>query len=249
MQNKNSVERVRKKKSIIFKTIVFILILSLSVLFALNSSIFNIKTVKINKTKTLTQEDVLKNSKIVKSSNIFKLRLGEVEKNILLNPFVKTAKVRRVLPNHIDIKLEEREKTFLIEYNSMLLVADEEGYIMEKVESIDENLALVRGFNTESSEPGFNIFKKEDNENLKTFINEAKNLKILSEMSEIDKDFSNDVNIKLKNGISVAFGTLNNVKYKLSLLKEIMEDINKREIKSGKIIMNEGSNPRLVIGD
>ena len=70
-----------------------------------------------------------------------------------------------------------------------------------------------------------------------------------SKIDEIDKKSGNDINIKFKNGIFVAFGRLNNVKYKLSLLDEVLKDIDKKEFEVKEIIMNKGNHPILIIDD
>lgn len=249
MKKKTTIERIHKKRRIRFKIIIFLGLLSVFVFFALNSTFFHIEAINIKNNKILKKEDILRQSGLRKNTNIFKFKSSIIEENLNKNPFIKSVEVKRKLPNRVNIDVKERNKTFLFQYISMYLVVDEEGFIMEHLESTDEKLPTVKGFNTEFTETGENVFLKEENENLKIFINDAKSVNILTKIEEIDKDFANDVNIKLKNGIFVAFGTLNNVKYKLSLLKEILKDIEEKEIKAKKIIMNKGSHPILILND
>ncbi|MGO1470040.1 MAG: cell division protein FtsQ/DivIB [Tissierella sp.] len=247
MKNKTPIERVHKRKNIIFKIIILILFLSIFIFFTLNSSLFDIKEIRISNNENLQKEDILKESKVNKGTNIFKIKSKDIEEKLLENPSIKSASINRTLPSTINIEIKERQKTFSFQYISMYLLVDEEGYIMDHLDKKDSKLPNVKGFNTNSTKVGQTIFAKEENEKLNIFINEANKLKLLSQIDEIDKNFANDVNIKLKNEISVAFGPLSNVKYKLSLLKEILEDINKKEIKTGKIIMDKGDHPILII--
>ena len=55
--------------------------------------------------------------------------------------------------------------------------------------------------------------------------------------------------IELNNGVKVAFGTIDNVKYKLSFLFNILEDVEKRNINVKQILLNKGSNPIIVTDD
>ncbi len=65
----------------------------------------------------------------------------------------------------------------------------------------------------------------------------------------MDLELLDDIKIKLNNGIDIVFGNLDNVKYKLNLLNEILEHITENEIKCSKIIMNKGSHPIIVTDD
>lgn len=249
MRKKTPIERLHKARKVFLGIIIFLGLLSIFIFFALNSPFFHIKEINIINNKSLNKEEILKQSKVRTNTNIFKFKISDIEDNLKTNTFIKSANVKRELPNTLNINVVEREKIILFQYISMYLVVDEEGFIMEHLDSKDEKLPIVTGFNTNFTDVSENIFSQEQNRNLKVFIKEGKNLHLLENIDEIEKDFSNDVNIKLKNGIFVAFGTLNNVKYKLGLLKEILEDVEKREIKASKIIMNKGNHPILIKDD
>lgn len=249
MRKNSSRNRRHKRKQATLKILIFITLITFLIIFAFNSSFFHIKEIKTNGNKQVKEKNILLESNIKKNTNIFKLKSEVVEKNIEKNPFIKSATVKKKLPSTIELTIVEREKMFSLKYNENYLVVDEYGFIMEKLEKRDKKLVLVKGFNTDTTKLGENILKNQKNNNLNIFINEIEKLKILSKIDEIEKDFANEVNIKLKNDFSVAFGTLNNVKYKLSLLKEILDDIEKKKIKSGKIIMNKGNHPILIIDD
>lgn len=249
MQKKTPIERLHKRRKLFFGIIIFLGLLSIFTFFALNSQFFHIKQINIKNNKTLNKEDIIKQSKVTGNTNIFKFKISDIESNLKTNQFIKTAIVKRKLPSTLNINIVEREKIVLFQYISMYLVIDKEGFIIEHLDSNDKKLPTVTGFNTNFTEINESIFSKEENKNLSIFINDAKSLHLLSKMDTIDKDFSNDINIKLKNGIFVAFGTLNNVKYKLDLLKEILDDVEAKEIKADKIIMNRGSHPILIMKD
>lgn len=249
MQKKTPIERLHKRRKVFLGTIIFLGLLSIFTFFALNSSFFYIKQININNNKSLNKEDIIRQSKVRMNTNIFKFKILDIENNLKTNSFIKSANVKRKIPSTVNINIIEREKTILFQYISMYLVVDEEGFIMEHLDSNDKKLPTVTGFNTSFTDISENIFDKEENKNLSIFINKGKSLKLLPKMDRIDKDFSNNINIKLKNGILVAFGTLNNVKYKLDLLKEILEDVEAKGIKASKIIMNKGSHPILIMED
>lgn len=249
MQGENQGKKVHRGKKILLKIVLLLIVLSIGIFFAFNSSVFNIKEIKVKNNKNIDEKNILKKSKIEKGTNIFKVKSEYVEKELLKNPFLKSVKVSKKVPSSINIEVVERKKTFLFQSTSIYLLADEDGFIMDHFDSKDKKLPTIKGFKTQTTELGKSIFSTGENENLKVFINEAKKLNLLAQIDEIDKNFANDVDIKLKNQISVAFGPLSNVKYKLSMLKEILEDIKEKKIKTGKIIMNEGDHPILIIDE
>lgn len=249
MQKKTPIERLHKTRKTFFKIIILSGIMSVFIFFVINSPLFYIKKININKNKNLNKEDLLKQSTIIKNTNIFKFKIIDAKASLEKNPFIKSVNIKRKLPSTVDIEIIERKKAFLFQYISVYLLVDTEGFIMDHLDKKDNKLPVVTGFNIDSTEVGHNIFKKEENKKLKDFIDEAHNLHLLNKLSEVDKDFANDINIKLKDGIFIAFGTLNNVEYKLNLLKEILDDINKKEIKTDRIIMNKGKHPILIIDD
>lgn len=239
----------KNQKKTTFKIVISLLLLSIVVFFILTSSLFNIKKINVINNKIIKRAEIIKTSNIKKNINIFKINSLEIQEKIRVNPFIKSVDINRRLPNTIEINVVEREEAFLLQYLTMYLLVDEEGVIMEHLDSTKSNLPVIKGFNTSVTENGENIFSKDENNNLKIFINEGRKVDILSEIAEFEKDFANDINIKLNNGILVAFGTLNNVEYKLSLLKEILKDINDKDIKAKKIVMNRGSHPILILDD
>lgn len=249
MQDKNPNKMVHKKNNIILRIILFLVVLFIGIFFALNSPVFNVEEIKINNNQIIHKKDILKASKINRGTNIFKLNSKLVENELLKNPFLKSVSINRKLPSSINIDVVERKKAFSLQSASIYLLVDEEGFIMDHLDSRDKKLTNIKGFNIKSNKIGENIFSTEENTSLKLFIDEAEKLNLFVQIDEIDKNFANDINLKFKNKISVAFGPLSNVKYKLSLLKEILEDINKKEIKSGQIIMNEGDHPFLIIDE
>lgn len=240
MQRKTPKKRVHKKRKNIFKIIIPVVLLSIFVFWVFNSTFFNIETINVNNNKVLKKNDILKQAKISRNTNIFKFSSKDIKNNLNKNPFVESVVVKRKIPNGIDINIKERERSFNLQYLSKYLIIDKEGFVLEHVKKQNKDLPTIKGFSWKTTKVGENIFSKEENKTLQIFINEAETLKLFSEMEEIDKDFANDVNIKLKNNIDVEFGTLDDSKYKLRILDGILGDVEGKDIKAKKIILNKG---------
>lgn len=124
-----------------------------------------------------------------KEQNIFKFFNKKVVENVKTNPYVETAKVKRKLPNKVEIQVEERERTFNIEFMNGYAYINNQGYILEiSQEKLD--LPVIQGAKTSEEKivPG-NRLDKEDLEKLETAITITKiwkNNEIEQKITSID---------------------------------------------------------------
>lgn len=217
--------------------------------FSLNSEIFNINKIKVQGNINLTRERLLHTSSINIGENIFRISIKDAEENILKLPYVKSVKISRKLPRGIHIEVIEREHKLLVKDISMYYILDEEGYVLNEIDSNIENLPVVLGLKADRIVLGDNLFLNMEIQELEDFINESENLNILNILETIDIENQRNVNILINNGIKVAFGPLSNVKYKISLLNEILIHSQNNDILIKEIIMNRGEHPIIVLDD
>jgi cell division protein FtsQ len=130
---------------------------------------------------------------------------------------------------------------------SSYIILDNEGFVLEVADKKIDKLPSFVGFAIEEQEPGKNISSTDTGVKIMEFFNEDELIPIIYQMNAVNLDTYEEINIVLNNGISVAFGPLDNVKYKLRLLDKILKDIDKKQLKCNMIIMNKGENPILVL--
>ena len=249
MREPTRVELKMRRRKRFFRFILLTAVLSISSLFMLKSSLFNIDNYKVEGNYKLNKEEIINASSIGKGENIFKINKKIAEKNISKLPYIKNIEIKRKFPSTVLFNIEERVGVLQTKSISTILLVDIEGFVLEQLDSIDEQLPNITGFDLNNIEIGDNIFLESNKEEIIDFIVQSNEAKILNKSSEIDMTLLDNINIQLINGISVAFGTLDNVKYKLSLLNEILIDIEDKQIPCKMIIMNKGDNPILVIDD
>ena len=113
-------ERIKQKRKRKIKRFLkwtsIICIISGGTAFALVSPIFNIKEINVTGNNIVSSETIVSISELSKEQNIFKFFNKKVVENVKTNPYVETAKVKRKLPNKVEIQVEERERTFNIEF-------------------------------------------------------------------------------------------------------------------------------------
>ncbi|NLV76269.1 MAG: FtsQ-type POTRA domain-containing protein [Tissierellia bacterium] len=240
--------KMRRKR--ILKFILFILILSFAYLFIFKTDIFHIQNIQVIGNKKMTNDEILKASTYMKGENIFKISKKRGEENLERLPYIKEAKVNRKLPKSIIIHVEEREEVAIIPYIGAFVYIDEEGNILSIKEKIDqETLPQIFGIELVDVAPGENLFNGEKRQAYREFITLSKQSNLLKLMKYINLYDDNNIKIELIDGIKVAFGPLDNVKYKLSFLYEIIKDMEKKEVTVKQIFLNKGDNPIVVTED
>ena len=249
MRQLTRVELKLRRRKRFFRFILLMAILSLSVLFMLKSPFFNIENYKVEGNYKLSKEDIINASSISKGENIFKINKSMSEKDVSKLAYIKNIEIKRKLPRTILFNVEERVGVLQTRSISTMLLVDIEGFVLEQLDSVDENLPNITGFDLNNIVIGNNIFLESNKGEIIDFIVQSNESKLLNKSSKIDMTSLDNVNIELISGISVAFGTIDNVKYKLRLLNEILNDIDDKQIPCKMIIMNKGDNPILVIDD
>lgn len=245
MKKITRVERKRRRKRFFLRLILLIAIISISVSYSFKSGIFNIDTINVNGNNKLSKESLINISGIIKGENIFKIRTSDGEKEIKQLPYIKSVEIKRKIPRTININIVERIEIIQMKAISTYMLIDNEGFILEFIDTKNDNLPTLIGFDINNVLPGDNIFSNDNGKYLDELLSVDNHI-ILGKISEIIYESNDNINIILNNGISVAFGPLDNVKYKLRLLNEILIDIEKKQLVVKMIIMNKGENPILV---
>ena len=250
MKKTSRVEKKLKRKKIFFRFILLIFLLSMSMMLALKTTFFNIKSIKVLGNNKISRDIIVSGSLINIGENIFKISTKSGEKSLYNLPYIKNVQIKRKFPNKIIIEIEERKEIGTIKNMNSYMYFDIDGFVLDIRNNEEENLPIIVGLNNiEKIKPGENIFNQVELEEVFDFIIQSNQLKMLSKMARIDLTNIDNINIVLKNSIVVAFGTIDNVEYKLSFLKEILEDIQKKQIKCKMILMNKGDNPVIITGN
>lgn len=249
MKKPTKIQRKQKRIKILLSFIMAITIIVILIGYSLKSELLNINKINIKGNSNISKEKLLHTSAIVTGENIFRISTKDAEKNILKLPYTKSVKVKRRLPKGIDIEIVEREGKLLVKNISMYYVVDEEGFVLDQFDSINKDLPVVLGLKTDKIDIGDNLFDELDLQDFEDFIIEGEKLGLLNNIYRINIDKEDNVNIVINNGIDIAFGTLDNVIYKVRLLNEILTHSTDNNILISKIIMDRGEHPIIVVDD
>lgn len=243
MKKPTRVEKKMKRRRNFFRFILSLSLISLLMVFALKTDFFVINDIKVIGNKNITKDILINASSINIGENIFKISTSSGEKSIKKLPYTKEINIMRKFPKGIAIEITERKEMVQIKDISSFILIDEEGQVLDIKDNNKENLPIIIGLKIKNKKPGNNIFSDIESRKKLDFIKEGYDIGLLQKIKEVDMVDNNNIKLTLIEDIGVAFGTLNNVKYKLDLLDEILRDIRKDQIPVKMILMNKGDNP------
>lgn len=239
------------------------ILMALSVLiFVMFSPAFNITQIQVYGVSYYTPESIIDVIGLVDGINGFKqiggsidrfatLRYGDVEDKIKDKlPYVKDVAVKFVLPDILRVHVTERLPSCVVEYLDVLLLVDDEGYVLESLKNTsDYNFPKIKGIDLTGFSIGQKLFMKKPQqfENIVELISIIKSTDI-NELSLFDKITFYEVNTQgefilfFDSRILVNLGKMVKMDYKINMLREILlKNIGTDE--KGLLDFSIGNNP------
>ncbi|WMJ81368.1 FtsQ-type POTRA domain-containing protein [Clostridium sp. MB40-C1] len=231
-KNKNFnelIERRRKKIKIKRYIGIFVILVAVVITLCLKLPYFNVKSIEVLNNRNITSPNITKLSQINIGDNIFYLNLKKSKENVLSNPYILDANIRRKMPNKIIIDVEERDAVFYVMQDNKYLVIDKEGIVLEEKNSISGmKLLRLEGFKKKDYELGKVLDKTETRkiEIISQITELIDNLKKgVPEPSIVDITDITDIKVYYKN-IVVKIGTSDNLREKLNKAINILLENN-----------------------
>ncbi|SQB91445.1 cell division protein FtsQ [Clostridium tetanomorphum] len=227
-KSKNQLIIKRRRRKFVKKCfILLILLISTLTGLCLKHPYFNVKKIEVINNKNISKEEIIKLSRIYEGDNIFYINMDRTKRDILNNPYILKAEVKRKLPNKILIDISEREAIFYGEKNREYIIVDKNGVVLEIRKDIKNmNLVKLQGFQLEKSEVGKTIFVDDD-----------RKVELIKEISLLVGSKKDNYNISLVN-----LQDLNNIQfyYKNILIKlGNSDELNNKLNKAFNIILQK----------
>jgi len=150
----NRRRRGRRKKKNYFLSITIVVLVILGLYWiGFHSGIFSVKEITVEGNVHYTDGQIAELSGLVKGENIFKVRVLDVKQKLEKDPYIRDAEVRWDLPDGIEIMIDERAESVLIEYEDGFAIVDYDGVILRLTK---ENLILpvITGLTPIDPQPG-----------------------------------------------------------------------------------------------
>ena len=144
---------IKKKKAIlkIVKVLTLIIvIIGVSIYVAL-SPLFNIKEINVTGNSKLSKEEVISLSELKTDENTFKVSKKNIKNKAKANAYIENVKIRRKLPDKVEIIVVERVATYMIPFANSYIYINNQGYMLEITSQKAEMPAIV-GISTPEEE-------------------------------------------------------------------------------------------------
>ncbi|WP_409228366.1 cell division protein FtsQ/DivIB [Gudongella sp. SC589] len=246
MVKETRVQRKNRRLRLYRGIALLIVIAGVLIFWSLRTSLLDIKTITVEGTSILSSQEIMEASGVVVGENIIKANIGSGEKKVTELPYIETADIKRKLPGTVNIKVQERRPYLQFAYNYSYAIVDPEGVLLEYSIRRNNDIPLVKGLDWAELKAGDSLTEKPLGESLLDFFNDQEIEEIVLNFREIEFDEEKNIKINLFSGVTVEFGPLYNVKYKLKVLQEIIEDVEEKNIPTKMIIMNKGEHPIVV---
>jgi len=115
--------------------------------------IFELHQIRVSGHRLLPEQEVVRLSTLSVGMNSFEIDLKGVAQNLVRDPAVRSATVRRRLPDEIDLVLIERDPLVLVDLGDTCCV-DEEGVVLGKYSEEMGGLPMLTGFTPPSDSLG-----------------------------------------------------------------------------------------------
>ena len=229
LEQQEKLKQKRKKRiKRIVKWTTILGLLAGGITFALLSPIFNIQEVQVVGNTIVPADTIVSLSQLSKDQNIFKFINLQIEQKIKENPYIDKVKVKRVLPNTVQIQVQERERNYNIQFMNGYAYINNQGYILEISDNKLE-LPIIQGVTTPEEEfkPG-NRLENEDLEKLETVIQLMttwKNNNMEQPIDSIDIKNKNEYIIRIEQEKKTVYlGDKSNLSNKVLWIQAIMND-------------------------
>lgn len=259
-QNRKSKKKVQKKIKVtipktqeqiekeirivkILKVVIIIIILVTTIILTMLSPLFNIKEIKIVGNNKISAEQIISLSNILIGENTYRINKISVKNKIKENAYIESVEIKRNLPSQLEIKVEERVATFMIEYINSYVYINNQGYMLE-ISNEKLSIPILKGIKTSQNDIAEG--KRLCNEDLEKLsmvlkIMEISNVNGIDNLiSQINISDENNYTLTMEEGQKIVYlGDCSNLSTRILTLKAILE---KNQGIEGEIFINKDLN-------
>lgn len=148
-KDKLSKKTLEKKKPFTEWMIAFVIIIA-AIAFVLVSGTFDVAEIVVENNQTISAEKIISFSGIQKGTNIFAVSKKNVKNRLKELSYLNDVKVKKVLPNKIELIAEERTVDFSMQLANSYVYIDKQGYVLE-ISTQAPQVPVIIGFTTDLS--------------------------------------------------------------------------------------------------
>ena len=219
-----------------FAIYAFILLVILFIYICISSSIFELKQIDVDGNSKITKSDIIKIGDIETGKNIFKYNLNDVEKKLLVNPYIKYVKVSRKFPDKLVITIKENSEYAIIKEGASYIYIGENGLVLSEQKVIkNKNIPLVSGIEIKNKKLNTKIKINSDKSNDIILAIDTLKKNNMSRKVESIKINQNKMYMKTDDNTNIVLKIDEDIEYNINRLKAILVDLKSNNKKGGNI--------------
>lgn len=219
-----------------FAIYAFILLVILFIYICISSSIFELKQINVDGNSKITKSDIIKIGDIETGKNIFKYNLNDLEKKLLVNPYIKYVKVSRKFPDKLVITIKENSEYAIIKEGASYIYIGENGLVLSEQKDIkNKNIPLVSGIEIKNKKLNTKIKINSDKSNDIILAIDTLKKNNMSRKVEIIKINKNKMYMKTDDNTNIVLKIDEDIEYNINRLKAILVDLKSNNKKGGNI--------------
>lgn len=219
-----------------FAIYAFILLVILFIYICISSSIFELKQIDVDGNSKITKSDIIKIGDIETGKNIFKYNLNDVEKKLLVNPYIKYVKVSRKFPDKLVITIKENSEYAIIKKGASYIYIGENGLVLSEQKDIkNKNIPLVSGIEIKNKKLNTKIKINSDKSNDIILAIDTLKKNNMSRKVESIKINKNKMYMKTDDNTNIVLKIDEDIEYNTNRLKAILVDLKSNNKKGGNI--------------
>ncbi len=219
-----------------FAIYAFILLVILFIYICISSSIFELKQIDVDGNSKITKSDIIKIGDIETGKNIFKYNLNDVEKKLLVNPYIKYVKVSRKFPDKLVITIKENSEYTIIKEGASYIYIGENGLVLSEQKDIkNKNIPLVSGIEIKNKKLNTKIKINSDKSNDIILAIDTLKKNNMSRKIESIKINKNKMYMKTDDNTNIVLKIDEDIEYNINRLKAILVDLKSNNKKGGNI--------------
>lgn len=244
--NKRQAKRRRRITKLVFFSLIIFVIYSL----VYKTNIFNIKKINVTGNKKVVTEEIIKKSTFKENFKIFNFDKKVGIENIEKIPYIKSAEIKRRIPNIVNITVKERVPIAMVSNLDKVIFIDKEGYALEIKDRVEDlEFPDISGIKVNKTKPGQRVFPDKNLNDQVEFLELSIKNNVLNRMKYINFSNMNEIILELITGEKVYLGNLNDMEEKLIILNEIVIKLEEDNIKATKIELRDSSKAIVSTGE
>lgn len=226
-RNQNSKRARRRRRNVpLYCFLVIIFVLGIGILLSV-TLFFNINKISIKGEVDYSNEDIIKMSGISIGDNMVRMDTQKIKSNILNSMiFIEDVNVDKKYPDTLEINVTKCVAAANIQFENEYILVSRKGKILDKVDSPQDNLIIVNGFEPAAETLGTYLTSNDEQKTeiyFEIFEYIANNQE--NKIRNIDMTDKYDIIINYDNRINFELGNSNDITYKLKLAETVFDDL------------------------